>query len=225
MNQDDFVDSDRSPLDVLSRFLAQPKLISVQGKAKAIVRSSSSSDRLNARFLSNTDSSQILISNNLGIQGGWILLSSDSVLYYNRVDKFAQKAALHNAKLFELQGLQALHILHLLQPRIPIDKITKMQENQTAIKLSFSDGSHFVISKETGFPKQYFRVRPDLDDLDIRYDRYALFSNDMYLPQRMEVSQIKTGTKVFLLFQDITVNPQALEFNVSIPENIHIERL
>lgn len=225
VDKDNFVDSEASPAEVLSKFLAQPRLISVQGKAKAIVRSSSSSDRLHARFLSNADSSQIFVSNNLGIQGGWILLSPDSVLYYNRVDKFAQTTAIHNAELFKLQGLQALNVLDLLQPKISLANLNKVKENQNAFKLSFSDGSHLVISKESGFPQQYVRVRPGLDDLDIRYDRYALFSNDMYLPQRMEVSQIETGTQIFLLFQEITVNPQILEFDLSIPNTIYIEQL
>ena len=90
------------------------QIIHIKGRGRAIISESGNSERFNINFESDTTSSLLTIKNRLGIEGGAMLVDSDSILMYYKLDKLAQKVSIRDGRLSSLNELSSINLIDLL---------------------------------------------------------------------------------------------------------------
>ncbi len=199
-------------------------LKTVKGKGKAIVSEPNNSERATLYFSGNREKSLITIKNSIGIEGGKLLSDGDSLLVYNRVDKYARKISLKDGSLNNINNLASVNILEMLNMAVAGGSVEEVLQNKNSYLLQLQSGGKIYVSKESNVIKQINRPRSSgLPYSQIRYDGYSTIEG-LKLPRRITIFSADESAKVDLLIQSLEVNPELDELTIDLPDDIKIYR-
>jgi hypothetical protein len=200
-------------------------LNSVKGKGRALVSEPGNSDRVTIDFEANKTLSLLTIQNRIGIEGGQMLVESDSILIYNRVDKVAQKISINDGRLTSLNELASINILDLLNYKVEPSEIEGVFESNNFILLRLKDDTHVYLDKDALTVQRVDQNKgSDASYSQIKYESYGELEG-FILPRKITIFSTDGKSRVVFLIRSLDVNPDNLNLKITIPENIHIQRL
>lgn len=195
-------------------------LTSISGRGKAIVSEPGTTDRVNVIFSSNHQKSLVTVKNGIGVEGGQILSDGDSLLVYNKIDKFARKVSIRDGELRRINNLASLNILDLLNFNVAAEQIRRVGENEAHYRLQLDSGAQIFVDKDSGYISRVQQARSSgLPYSEIIYEAYSEIEGFM-LPRRITIFSADRQSKVNLLVQSLEINPQLDELKIELPENI-----
>ena len=199
-------------------------LISATGKAKVIVSQPGSVERGTIFFTADRKQTLFTFKNGLGIEGGRLYFNRDSVLVYNRIDKYARKMSLLDYSYVYLNGIEPINPLDVLSPGLKGKKVSKMTENATAYSITFKDKTHILVNRQSHLIKKIVYPSDLAGNFNtIELDGYAKIQN-YFVPRKIQILSSDKKSNIFLLIQSLNVNPEKLNFNIKIPSRLKIER-
>lgn len=222
--------SDMDPATISSRELMElvpdysQDLHSLSGNGRAIVSEPGNSDRVTVQFSSNREKSLITVRTGVGIEGGQILVDSDSLLIYNRVDKYAEKVSHKQSNLTSIGSLASLNMLDMFNFTLREADIHEIYENSTHYMAILDDRSQVLISKSDGLIQRVDQSNADSAYSRIEYEGYAKI-NGFYLPRKITILSSDGSSQATFLVQQLEVNEMLPPLEVTIPENIPIYRI
>lgn len=199
-------------------------LQSISGSGRAIVSEPGSSDRVTLQFQSSRDASLITVRTGVGIEGGQILVDSDSLLVYNRVEGYAEKVSIHQSNLTSIGSLASLNMLDMFSFAIPEEDIASIFEDDAHYLAVLEDDTRVTISKSGGYVESVQKSGTRAAYSLIEYEGYASIS-DFYLPRKITIFSRDGSSRATFLVQSLDVNPALPELVIDLPENIPIRRL
>lgn len=222
---EDMERSDISPEELVERIPDyREDLKTLSGNGRAIVSEPGGSDRVTLQFRSDREKSLITIRTSVGIEGGQILVDTDSLLIYNRVDKYAEKVSLNQSNLTSIGSLASLNMLDMFSFTFQPEDIRGIYEDETHFVAVLDDRSQVTILKSDGFIQRVTQSGADAAYSQIDYEGYAQIE-DFYLPRKITILSNDGDSKATFLVQRLEVNTTLLPMEISIPENIPIYRI
>lgn len=197
-------------------------LSSVRGKGKAIVSEPGTTDRVTVIFESNHDKSLVTVKNGIGVEGGQILSDGDSLLVYNKIDKFARKVSIRDGDLRRINNLASLNILDLINFTVDSNQVESVQQNREYYRLSLQTGAQIYVDKKSGRVVQVHQPQNSgLPYSRIQYEAYSEIEGFM-LPRRITIFSADRQSKVNLLVQSLEINPELNNLEIKLPDNISL---
>lgn len=197
------------------------ELVSVKGKGRAIVSELGNSDRITIDFESDTTLSLLTFKNRIGITGGSMLVDADSILIYNKIDKYAQKVSVQDGRMTNLNELASVNLLDLMNFKIEIEDVEKILQSDTEYVLGFYNKGIARINKKTGTVSYVEQARSSgLPYASLTYESYG--SIDGYtLPRKITILSADRNSQVVFQVRTLEINSNDLELKI----DIAIERL
>ncbi len=200
-------------------------LLSAKGKGRAIVSEPGNSDRITVDFETDTALSLLTFKNRIGINGGGMLVDADSILIYNRIDKYAQKVSVNNGRMTSLNELASVNLLDLMNFKIKASDIEHILQSDKEYVLGFYNKGIARINKKDGTVSFVEQVRSSgLPYSSINYEGYGTI-NGYTLPRKITIFSTDRESKVVFQVRSLKVNPSKLDLTLNIPEDIPIERI
>ena len=201
------------------------ELTSIKGKGRALVSEPGNSDRATIDFQANKELSLLTIQNRIGIEGGQMLVDSDSILIYNRVDKVAQKISIYDGRMTSLNELASINILDLVNYKVEAEDVQSVWESNNSYQLRLKNGAHVFVNKEQGWVQQVEQTRRGIAPYSrIIYESYGEL-NGFTLPRKITIFSADEDSRVVFLVRSLEVNPNKLDLEIDIPNDIVIQRL
>lgn len=200
-------------------------LESLEGKARAQVSRPGESERATVYFTSSRDSSLLRVRNQLGIEGGRVLSDGDSIIIYDRIDQVAQKFSKEDAAFHYLNGITAMNLVEILNPLIIRDEVEQVFESDIHYLLVMKSGTRFYLKREElVLERTEFTARVPEAFSTFVFENHAAIDGYI-LPRRIQVLSSDQKSNIFLLIQELDINPTVLNFDLGMPSDITIERL
>lgn len=199
-------------------------LESLSGHGRAIISEPGNSDRVTVQFSSNRDQSLITVRTGVGIEGGQILVDSDSLLIYNRVDNYAEKVSLQQSNLTSIGSLASLNMLDMFNFTLRETDIQEIYENSNHYLAVLDDQSQVIVSKSDSLIRQVNQKGADAAYSRIEYEGYASI-NGFYLPRKITILSSDGNSQATFLVQQLEVNGMLPPMEVTIPEDTPIYRI
>lgn len=224
--ESDFSRSNASKKEVVSAIPDYSEhLITLSGKGRALVSEPGNNDRVTIDFAANRELSLLIIQNRIGIEGGQMLMDRDSILIYNRIDKIAQKISIYDGRMTSLNELASINILDLINYKIREADVRTILENNNTYQLRLKKGVNVLVNKEHGWVEQILQTqRGGAPYSKILYESYGELEG-FILPRKITIFSADGDSRVVFLVRSLQVNPDNLNLNIDIPDNIVIERI
>jgi len=199
-------------------------LKTLEGSGRAIVSEPDNSERVTVQFRSNREESRLSIKNSVGIEGGEIYVDRDSLLVYNKVDKFAEKVSVNEGKQTSVGSLASMNILDLFNFTVDESEVEGVYEDAETFVLLLRDGSYVQIRKESYLVEEV--VRPGAEGASIGRIEYDGFANleGFMMPRRITVYSSDGTSRAVLIVQSLEINTELPDLALTIPEDIPIYR-
>lgn len=197
-------------------------LNTVKGKGRAIVSEPGNTERVTVLFSSNRQKSLVTIRNGIGIEGGQLLTDGDSLLVYNKVDKFARKLSIEGGNLNQINRLASLNILDMINYSVSEDQVQRILESESMYQLQLKAGTKIYVSKDD-FTIRHI-VQPSSSKLPyskIEYEAYAAI-NGFTLPRRISIFGSEGESKVALQITTLDLNIELDSLTINLPDDIDI---
>lgn len=199
-------------------------LSTLEGSGRAIVSEPDNSERVTVQFRSNREESRLSIKNSVGIEGGEIYVDQDSLLVYNKVDKFAEKVSLTEGKQTSVGSLASMNILDLFNFTVDASEVESVYEDADTYVLLLRDDSYVRLRKESYLVEEVVRRRAEGASIGrIEYDGYAELEGFM-MPRRIIVYSSDGESRAVLIVQSLEINTELPDLALTIPEDIPIYR-
>lgn len=200
----------------------ESRLKSVKGKGRAIVSEPGNTDRVTVLFSSNRQKSLVTVRNGIGVEGGKLLTDGDTLLIYNKIDKFARKVPVRGDDIARINQLASLNILDLLNYAISSDNVTSVKENKTSYKLELLSGTEVYVDKNSFFITEVDEPSgSQLPYSKITYDAYGSIEG-FKLPRRISIFGAEKKSKVALQITGLELNPTLDSLVINLPDDIPI---
>lgn len=200
-------------------------LVSAKGKGRAIVSEPGKSDRITIDFDTDTSLSLLTFKNRIGITGGSMLVDADSILIYNKIDKYAEKVSIQNGRMTNLNELASVNLLDLMNFKIEAKDVEQILQSDTEYVLGFYNKGIARINKKDGTVRYVEQARSSgLPYSSLTYESYGTI--DGYtLPRKITILSADRNSQVVFQIRSLEVNPENLDLELVIPDDIKIERL
>jgi len=199
-------------------------LKTLEGSGRAIVSEPDNSERVTVQFRSNREESRLSIKNSVGIEGGEIYVDRDSLLVYNKVDKFAEKVSVNKGKQTSVGSLASMNILDLFNFTVDASEVERIYEDSDTFVLLLQDGSYVRIRKESSLVEEVVRHGAEGASIGrIEYDGFADLEGFM-MPRRITVYSSDGTSRAVLIVQSLEINTELPDLALTIPEDIPIYR-
>ncbi len=221
-------DSDFSRSGVSATELAErvpdyrDSLRTVSGRGRAIVSEPGNSERVTVLFSGNRERSLLEIRNSLGIEGGKLLSDGDTLLIYNRVDRYARKIPLGSDRLRSIDHLASVNILELINYPLAPGAVRRVMESESLYLARMKDGGNIYIDRESG------RIRrveaPSTSELPysrIIYEGYGE-TGGYIIPRKITIFSSDGSARVTFQVRSIEINPELDSLSIDLPEDIRI---
>ena len=197
----------------------------VSGRASVQVSEPGHTERANVRFRSDRHQSLLLISNNLGIEGGRIYSNPDSVIVYNRIEEVAHKMSHDDAAWFYLNGIGAMNLIRMLYPLTGPEQIEAIFESDEYYLVETGLGERHLVSRDRFVLRRTERnaAHPEAYST-FQFDNHADLEG-YRMPRRIQILSYDGKSNIFLIIRALELNPTDLEFDPGIPDAIDIIRL
>ena len=201
------------------------QLNSAKGKGRAIVSEPGNSDRITIDFETDTSLSLLTFKNRIGITGGSMLVDEDSILIYNKIDKYAQKVSVQDGRMTNLNELASVNLLDLMNFKIEAADVEKILQSDTEYVLGFFNKGIARINKKDGTVSYVEQARSSgLPYSSLKYESYGTI--DGYkLPRKITILSADRNSQVVFQIRGLEINPSKLDLKIDIPKDIIIERL
>ena len=201
------------------------ELVSAKGKGRALVSEPGSSDRITIDFETDTVLSLLTFKNRIGITGGSMLVDADSILIYNKIDKYAHGVSVQDGRMTNLNELASVNLLDLMNFKIKMDDVEKILQSDTEYILGFYNKGIARINKKTGTVSYVEQARSSgLPYSALTYESYGEI--DGYtLPRKITILSADRNSQVVFQVRTLEVNPSKIDLTLDIPDEIVIERL
>lgn len=223
LSQDGFTASQKAGSEIVSDIPDySTKLTSIEGKGRAIVSEPGNTERLTVLFSSNRVKSLVTVRNGIGIEGGQLLTDGDTLLVYNKVDKFAKKIPIRGGNLNRINRLASLNILEMISYSVSNDEIESVSENANLYRLRLSSGAKVDVSQKSGLIRQV--IQPPNSNLPyskITYDAYGDIEG-FKLPRRISIFGAEGKSKVALQLTGLELNPELESLTINLPDDIPV---
>ncbi|MDX1640672.1 MAG: DUF4292 domain-containing protein [Balneolaceae bacterium] len=200
-------------------------LQTISGNGRAFVSEPGNSERVSLRFLSNREESLITVRTSVGIEGGQIYVDSDSLLVYNRVDKYAEKVPLNQGKLTSVGSIASVNMLDLFNFTFIEPDVEELYESDELYVAVLVNGARIQISKESG---TILEVNQAANNRSVPYSRiiyegYAQIEG-FQLPRKITIFSQDGKSRATLLVQNLEINKELPELGIELPDDIPIYR-
>lgn len=200
-------------------------ITSAKGKGRAIVSEPGNSDRISISFETDSVLSLLTMKNRVGIEGGKMLVDKDSILIYNKIDKYAQKVSIQDGRLTNLNELASVNFLDLMNYKVYESDIEVAMQNDTEYVLGFFNKGVVRINKKDGTVSKVQQAwSSGLPYSQIEYESYAEVEG-YKLPRKITILSRDGNSRVTLQILQLDINPSKLNIELIIPDNIPLERL
>jgi len=213
------------PKSELMIHLGNNSLSSVQGRARVQFSAPGSSERGIAEFRADESNMLVSIRNSIGIEGGSVLVDSDSVLLYYSLDRIAWKFSIEDYEsMSDISMKLPLNLLAVIKPTVHVDDIASVKENANSYLLTLDDGSELVIDRQSHLPS-IVRYKTDIPDRfsEFIYESYSRL-NGINLPRRIQAVTHDRNNRLRFDVIELQVNPSNLRFSLNIPSGVPIFR-
>lgn len=201
------------------------QLNSAKGNGRAIISEPGNSDRVTINFETDTTLSLLTFKNRIGINGGSMLVDSDSILIYNRIDKYAQKVSINDGRITSLNELASANLLDLMNFKIYAKDVKDILQSDTEYVFRFKNRGIARINKKNGTVTYVEQPRSiGLPYSSLLYENYGII-NGYTLPRKITIFSADQSSKVVFQIRSLDVNPDTINLTIEIPEEIVIERL
>lgn len=225
----DFDDLEPAPISKDSLLSLIPnyeeQLYTMSGSGRALVSEPGNSDRVTVEFLSNREKSLLTIRTSVGIEGGQILIDTDSLLIYNKIDEIAQKVSPEQSTLSSVGSIASLNMLDLFNFRVEMDEIDQVFDSGAAYLILLNNNAVIRVDKSSGLILHVDRSRsePPVPYRSIEYEGYAEI-NGFQLPRKITIFSGDGQSRATFLVQQLHVNGKLPPLTVQLPEDIPIQR-
>ena len=203
----------------------ETELEALKGKGRALVSEPGNSDRATIDFHANRQLSLLTVQNRIGIEGGQMLVDADSILIYNRVDKVAQKISIYDGRMTTLNELASINILDLINYKVDFEDVESVWESNNSYQLRLENGAYVFVSKKEGWVQQVEQnQRGRAPYSRIIYESYGELAG-FTLPRKITIFSSDGDSRVIFLVRSLEVNPDKLDLEIDIPDEIIIQRL
>ena len=203
----------------------QESLQTISGSGRAIVSEPGNSERVTLRFLSNRTESLITIRTSVGIEGGQIYVDSDSLLVYNRVDKFAEKVPLNQGKLTSVGSIASVNMLDLFNYTFIEADVDGLFEADDLYVAHLVNDVRVHVSKESG---RVLEVNVPEGNRTVPYSRiiYEGYGEieGFQLPRKITIFSQDGKSRATLLVQNLEINDELPGLGIELPDDILIYR-
>lgn len=200
-------------------------LQTITGRGRAIVSEPGNSERVTLQFLSNRNESLITVRTSVGIEGGQIFVDSDSLLVYNRVDKFAEKVPLNQGKLTSVGSIASVNMLDLFNYTFLESDVSGLFESNDMYVALLVNEVRVQVSKESG---RVLEVNVPEGNRTVPYSRiiYEGYGEieGFQLPRKITIFSQDGESRATLLVQNLEINEELPELGIELPEDIPIYR-
>ena len=221
---------DMSPANVSGSELAalvpdyRESIKSITGSGRAIVSEPGNSDRVTLEFLSGREASLITVRTGVGIEGGQILVDSDSLLVYNRVDGYAEKVSVNQSNLTSIGSLASLNMLSMFSYSLPAGQVRYVFEDDSRYMAVLDDETRVTVMKGSGFVESVQQQNTRAAYSRIEYEGYAEIDN-FFLPRKITIFSRDGSSRATFLVKRLDVNSPLPELTIDLPDNTPIRRL
>lgn len=179
-------------------------------------------ERVRLNFSSNRYKSLVAIRNSLGIEGGELLTDGDTLLIYDKIEKFARKIAVRGADLDRINRLASLNILDMMNYIVNRENIRSVQENQDHYLLLMHSGTNIYLNKDTYLVEQVEEpVDTKLPYSKIVYNAYDTLK-EFVLPRRITIFGSEGDSKIDLQLTSLDLNPRLDTIAIELPDDIPV---
>jgi hypothetical protein len=199
-------------------------LLTLEGSGRAIVSEPGSSERVTLRFQSSRDASLITVRTSVGIEGGQILVDSDSLLVFNKIDGYAEKVSIHQSNLTNIGSLASLNMLDMFSYPLASEDIEYVFENDRYFVAVLYDDTRVTVSRRDGLVQDVVQTGTRAAYSRIEYEGYAQIE-DFYLPRKITIFSRDGSSRATFLVQRLEVNTELPELRIELPDNIPVYRL
>jgi len=222
----EFTSADLTPEKLVQQMKTPGEsLTAVQGKSKALISQPGNTDKATLTFKSTRTQTLVEIKNRIGIDGGLLFLTSDSVLLYNRVDNYAKKTDRRSGQLPELSGISPINILQILDYQFQAEDVSQINTNGEIIKAILTDNTLVELWADTRRISSISQpYRSDVPFTKLVFEGYSSIKG-YSLPRKITIINSNRNTKVVLLMQNLDVNSKNMIIEPDIPRDITIQRL
>lgn len=199
-------------------------LETINGSGRAIISEPGNNERVTLRFQSGRTASLITVRNALGIEGGQILVDSDSLLIYNKIDNYAEKVSIFQSNLTSIGSLASLNMLDMFSYSLDAENISQIFEDDDRYVALMHDQSQVTISKNSGMVSMVTHSGSKAAYSQIEYEGYAEIDS-FFLPRKITIFSNDGRSRATFLVQNLQVNQPLGDLTIELPENIPIRRL
>lgn len=223
ITDDDFQSSSADVAEIVSQLPDYTTTLNTaEGKGRAIVSEPGNTERVTVLFSSNQQKSLVTIRNGIGIEGGQLLTDGDSLLVYNKVDKYARKLSIEGGNLNRINRLASLNILDMMNYSVSEDQVQRILENESTYQLQLKTDTKIYVSKDDFTILQIVQPRSSkLPYSKIEYDAYADI-NGFTLPRRISIFGSEGESKVALQITSLDLNVELDSLTINLPDDIDI---
>ncbi len=225
IQDDDFRSSDISADSLVRQMpIYSSSLTTLEGSARAVVSEPENTERVRIHFSSNRNKSLVTIRNSLGIEGGKLLTDGDTLLIYDKIEKFARKIPVRGANLDRINRLASLNILDMINYTILTENVRSVQENRDFYLLLLHSGTNVYLNKDTYLVEQVEEpVDSELPYSKILYNAYDSL-NGFMLPRRITIFGSEGDSKIDLQLTSLDLNPKLDPLAIELPDDIPVYR-
>jgi len=220
--------ADISPKQLVSQLHQSPdEISSVSGRAKAFISQPNTTDRATITFNSNGDSTLINVQNRIGIEGGLLLVTKDSLLLYNKIDKYIKKVHKQHNTLPELNGIGAINIIKLLRYQFTANEVEQILKKDTNYLVHLVDGRLLEIATVTNklrVTKLSVPYSSPLPYSSVLFEAYSSIEGHS-LPRKLTIFSRERNSKVVLIINQLKINPSVLDLKPVYPKELKIQHL
>lgn len=223
---EDLKEATISPSELLDKVPNyRESLQTISGSGRAFVSEPGNSERVSLDFLSNRTESLITIRTSVGIEGGQIYVDSDSLLVYNRVDKYAEKVPLNQGKLTSVGSIASVNMIDLFNYTLTDSDIEELYETEDDFVAILVNETRVILSKEDGYVKEVIQAADyrQVSYSHIIYEGYAQIEG-FHLPRKITIFSRDGQSRATLLVQNLEINERLPELGIELPEDIPIYR-
>ena len=192
-------------------------IYSFKGKGKAMVSTRETSERVGLTFRTTGDSTYISIKNRIGMEAGRLLVVPDSIFFRDRLEKESYRYNKLDYYLpFPVNYVSRIPFMRLLLPVPPPQKVHSVWENDSYFLLAYRNKNRLYLEKETMYPRRWISQESNAGEFfTIEYSAYEQVDS-YYLPRKIQLVRNSSESRLFLLVQELKVNPPDISFDKSI---------
>lgn len=177
------------------------------------------SERGTIRFSADRTRSLLEFRNSLGIEGVRILMDSDSITVYNRIDGTADKGAVDDVRMGAFTGALRVPLLDVLNPECRHAQPVRAFETASSWTFRLPDDRVLVFDR-----RDKRLMRYEFESLTASYEETGMVDGFPFA-RRLTLRTPDGRTNVQLRLQSLQPNPVSLDLDLRLPSGITIRRL